>query len=111
AAVIETILTGSPSKGAIAGGLSALATAIYGLVTPLFKQLVGAPRPLTWGEEMCRTFVSLISVGCIASALGNRHVFNHLPMLAMIWGMITYLNPSRCNLHSTNIVVLYPNYQ
>lgn len=108
--IIETIFfTGNLSKGAIAGALSALATTIYGLVTPLFKELVGN-RPLTWGEEMCRTFTAIIGTGCVAAACGNSSILNNLGSLAILFGVIIYIDPARCNLNSTNRIIIFPIY-
>src|ERR1700724_1635887 len=57
--VIATVASGHPLPGLICAALSATATIIYALVTPLFKLALGENRNLTWMEEMIRGGVSM----------------------------------------------------
>jgi hypothetical protein len=107
--VIETIFTGSPQKGVVAAALSALATAIHGLISPLFKRVIGQQQ-LTWGQEMCRTFMAIITAGCIASAYGNNSILNGLFILSVIHGFASYKDASRRNLNQADWIVVFPSY-
>ena len=108
--VIETIFTGSPQKGVIAAALSALATAIHGLVSPLFRKVIGHQQ-LSWGEEMCRTFFAIIGAGCIASAYGNNSILRDLFVLAVIHGFVSYIDPARRDLNRTDWIVVSPSFR
>jgi hypothetical protein len=109
--IIETIFTSSPSKGVTAGALSGVATAIYALVTPLFRQLTNGRMHLSWGEEMCRTFTAIIGAGCVAAAFGNKSILQNSFMLSIIFGLVIYLVPERGNLNHTHRIVVFPSYQ
>src|SRR5947208_935997 len=83
--VLETIFEGDPVKGIAAGAISAIASAIHGLVTPLFKLLTGGRTQLTHGEEMCRTFVGIIGAACMeTAATGRKSIFNKLIFLSIL---------------------------
>jgi hypothetical protein len=106
--IVETIFTGSPAKGVASAAVTALATAIYALVTPAFKELFNSTH-LNWGGEMCRTFTAIIGAGCVSAAFGNRAILDKIGFLAIIWGIITYANPLRGDLNSTQFLVLFPS--
>lgn len=111
ACIVEIIVEGRPSQGLIVGALSALTTAIYGLVTPLFKDLVGQNRTqLTWGEEMCRTFTAIIGAGCITAVCGNSTILKNLVGRACLYGVVNYMNPTRGNLNSTSMICIFPDF-
>lgn len=107
--IMETIITGNVTQGLIVAGLSALATAIYGLVTPIFKWLNGGSK-LSWPEEMCRTFTAIIGAACVARAFGNHSIFQKLPSIALVYGIAIALVPSMRCLHSTNWMVIFPKF-
>lgn len=106
---IATVVRQDPIKGLIAGSLSALATAIHGLVTPFFKQLTGG-RDLTWGEEMCRALTGVITAACVASAFGNTSIFQKLIVEGLFFSFITWLEPSRCSINHASAVLIFPTY-
>lgn len=106
--IVETICTGSPGKGATAAAVTALATAIYALATPFFKYLFNSAH-LDWGGEMCRTFTAIIGAGCITAAFGNRVILDKIGFLALLWGLITCINPARGDLNRTSFLVLFPS--
>jgi hypothetical protein len=106
--IVETIFTGNPAKGVASAAVTALATAIYALVTPAFKNLLNTTQ-LEWGGEMCRTFTAIIGAGCVASAFGNNAILDKIGLLALIWGIITFANPTRGNLNQTHFLVLFPS--
>lgn len=105
--IVETVVSGKPANGVAAAAVSALATAIHGLVSPLFRQLIGRNQ-LSWGEEMCRTFTGIIGAGCIAKAMGNNSVLEKLMPLAFIYGFITYADPSRRDLSRADWMPIFP---
>jgi hypothetical protein len=102
--IVQTLLTGNPSRGMTCAALSGLATVIHGLVSPLFKTLAGHSH-LTWGEEMCRTFIAIIGAGCVAQQFGNSSIIKNLGVLTLFWGFITYIEPSRRNVNSCNWLI------
>ncbi len=106
---VATVIRTDPIKGLIAGSLSAVATAIHGLVTPFFKRLTGG-RDLTWGEEMCRTLTGIVTVGCAAAVMGHSSIIEQLPGMGLIFGIVTYLDPSRCSIHNAAMVWIFPRY-
>lgn len=107
--VLRSVMRNDPRSGIIAGVLSATACAIYGLVTPLFQK-VCQHNPLSWSEEMCRTFTAIIPSGYIAAALGDRSIIDSLFVLSIIYGLITYIQPERCNIKSAHWITIYPEY-
>lgn len=110
AMIFETILSnGNLTQGALAGSVSALATAIHGCVSPLFKQILGN-RPLSWGEEMCRTFTAIIGAGAVAAAFGNSSILQRLTGLAIGWGIINFAFPQRRDINAADWMILIPNF-
>jgi len=107
--VLRTITSGSLHQAAVAAGLSALATAIHGLITPIFKSLTGKTQ-LTWGEEMCRTFIAIISAGAIAKAYGDNTILSNLTGLALLYGFLTYAHPQRRDLNTTDWLPIFPKF-
>lgn len=107
--VLETIVSGKPSQGLVSGGMSALATAIYALITPVFKRL-GAPPQLSFATEMCRRMFSVISAGCVMKAFGNDSVLQRLVALTIIEGLLVALSPSQSDLNATHDITIYPNF-
>ena len=113
--IIETITSSNPTRGLVAGLLSALTTAIHSFVTPFFRKFTqnqnqNQNQSLSWGGEMCRTFTAIIGTGCIAAAFGNDSILKKLYPLAVIYGVVTALNPSRGDLNSADWIPLFPNY-
>lgn len=107
--IVETVFTGSPARGAASAAVTALATAIYALVTPTFKYL-SSTTYLDWGGEMCRTMTAIIATGCITAATtGNRVILDKIGTLAIIWGFLTLLDSDRGNLNMTNFIALFPS--
>lgn len=106
--VIRAISTGNLSQAAAAAGLSAVATAIHGLVTPLFKTLTGGRTQLTWGEEMCRTFVAIIGAGGVAKAFGDDTILKNLTFLALLYSFLTYADPARRDLNHADWIPVFP---
>lgn len=107
--VMEVIFTGDPKFGALAGAVSGLATAVHGLVTPLFKRFVNG-QDLTFGEEVCRSFVAVIIAGSIAAACGHASILQKLSFEAIWCVLLTYMQPSRCSINSTAIIPIFPRY-
>lgn len=105
--IIRTVTSGSPQKGVVAAALSALATAVHGLISPFFKQIIGRNQ-LNWGEEMCRTMGSIIITGCVAAAYGDRSIFNSLVGLSIIYGFLTFMDPARCDLRRADWIPIFP---
>ena len=107
--VLETIVSGKPSQGLVSGGLSALATAIYAAITPIFKRLGCAPQ-LNFGEEMCRRMISIIAAGGLARAFGNDSILQKLVALTIIEGVFILLVPEQCALDATHDITIYPKF-
>lgn len=74
---IQTVATGNPTFGLVAGSLSIMATVIHAVITPLFRQITQKWQ-LHWIEEMIRGSCALVGMGCIAIAFGNAKVLDHL---------------------------------
>lgn len=108
--VVETIVSGNLNYGAIAAGLSATATAIHGLVTPIFKKITGGRMHLTWGEEMCRTFTAIIGAGAVAKAYGNNSIFDKLVFLSLLYGFLSYVDPHRRDLSRADWIPIFPRF-
>ncbi len=87
--IFRTFIKNDVKLGLMGGILSLTATAIYGLVTPLFKRYTGATQ-LSWEGEMCRTMTALISTGCIAQALGDRSIFQNLARTGIIYAVYNF---------------------
>lgn len=108
--VIETVVSGNPVVGLVTAGYSATASIIHGLVTPLFKLVIGQDRLLTWHEEMLRGCISYIATGSIALALGNPAVLNVLFISAVFYGLKVILRgDSWRSLDSANWLVVFPS--
>ena len=106
--VMETILCGNPRQGLFVGVCSALATAIYGCVTPLFKQMVSPRTRLSWTEEMGRTFIPIIVTASIIAVFSESSTLKNLPMYAVIYALVIYNNQTRRNVNSANWVCIFP---
>jgi len=107
--VLHTVLTGNLYRGAVGAALSALATAIHGLVTPLFISVTGKTQ-LKWHEEMCRTFFAIIGVAAIAKACGDNAILSNLPFFALLYGFCNYADQSRRDLRSTSWILIATRY-
>lgn len=108
--ILQTIFTGRPSDAAAAGILSAIATAVHGLVTPLFKNLTNNKLELSWAEETCRTLIGFIVVGYISANFGNSAILYNHRFLTLAWSLISSLQPSRRKLDSANWIIVIPNF-
>lgn len=107
--VIETIFSGKPSQGLVTAGLTAIATAVYALITPIFKW-VGCPPQLDWPEELCRRMISIISAGCVGQAFGNDSILQRLISTALIQFLIG--SDPRCStLNSVNFISIFPDFK
>lgn len=103
--VIRTIATNDFRLGLIGGCLSVTATAIYGLVTPLFKRY-SKTSYLSWQGEMCRTLAAIIGAGLIGQyVFRDRSILRNISISGIIYGILTYLDPNRRNLNQTNWVI------
>lgn len=102
--IFRTFIKNDFKLGLIGGILSLTATAIYGLVTPLFQRYPFAIN-LQWEREMCRTMTALISTGLIAQVLGDRSIFENLARTAIIYAVYNQ-SPQRQNLSDTNWTIV-----
>jgi len=107
--ILRTILRNNLRLGLIAGVLSAIATAIHGWVTPLFQRIIAHRHQLTWGEEMCRTCVGIITTAYIAAACGDISLLNQLYIDGLIHGLCHFIDDSRRDVRDTNIILLFPS--
>ncbi len=95
----------------IAGALSAFAVAIHALVTPIFKKIIGNRQYLTWCEEMCRSFIAVITVGLAAAAFGDRSVIKGLFTYAVLYGLLTCIrDEDRRNINNAGWFGIFPDY-
>ena len=106
--IVRTINSGNPVEGVVLGACSALATLIHGCISPLFRQMVSPRQQLNWGEEMCRSMIGVIAVGCLTAAFGNRTLLNSLMIDALFIGILNYMQPARCNVNSTDWLLVGP---
>lgn len=101
--VLYSVVKSNPRVGLIAGALAATATGVHGLISPLFRKFLGH-KNLSWGEEMCRTFMAIIPTGYVAEAFGNRSILPGLFVLGLIYGVVNYMDPTRRNTDSANVL-------
>jgi NhaP-type Na+/H+ or K+/H+ antiporter len=106
--IIQTIVTGQPSQGAIVGTVSALAAAIHGLVTPLFREFFNRKQEQNfhWTEEMFRTATAIIGAGCVANACGFPYILKKLGAFAIVYGIWNELVPPRNKANSANPFII-----
>jgi hypothetical protein len=100
--VISTVLSRNPVVGILGGAIAITATAVYALITPLFRWFIGQRRQLTWGEEIVRTAISAISVGTICAAFGNRSILDSLFVTAVLQIAFT---PDRTDVNRTKFLI------
>jgi len=103
--ISRTILKNDLRVGLFAGVLSAIATATHGLVTPLFQRIIGHRNQLTWGQEMCRTCIGLITMAYVAAAFGDISLINELVVYGFLYGFVNFADDNRKDLRSTNILL------
>ncbi len=106
AGVIVTIVKNNPSDGIRNGILSAVATAIHALVTPIFKKVIGERRNLSFNEEFCRTFIALVTTGYISLAFGYPEIIQGLFVLSIFNLILIDRNPGRHNINQSAFVIV-----
>lgn len=101
--VVASYLSTDLKTGIIAGTLSALATLIYGLVTPIFRE-ANHNNTLTWNQEMARTGITFLATLGIASIVGQRSFFDttHLVSMTIFYGLLNLIDDSRRAIHRTS---------
>jgi hypothetical protein len=109
--IIGTILTGQTSNGAIFGAVSALATAIHGLVTPLFRRIFDREKEFNWAQEATRTFTAIIGAGYIARVCGFPLIPTNLNAFTrtLTHGIVNVLFPERYGANRVNGIYILPS--
>ncbi len=103
--IVGSVFSFNLKVGISSAALTALATGIYGAVTPLFLHLTQGRTQLDWNEEMLRTCTALVGTAVIAQAFGNSSVLQRISGIAICYGLLTYFNPQRGDLNHTNWVI------
>lgn len=106
---IRFLVSGNVYAGLSSGSAAALATAVHGLVTPVFVKVFAYKARLTWEEEMCRTTIALIGSGYLASAFGDTTVLTNHFGLTILYGLWNHIEPNRRDLDSAAWFGIMPN--
>ncbi|MBX9587528.1 MAG: hypothetical protein K2X50_09765 [Gammaproteobacteria bacterium] len=69
--VLESLTLGNPYGGLYCGSVSATATAIYALITPLMRSLANGRAQFTAIEELFRAGVACITASMLVAAVTN----------------------------------------
>lgn len=103
---IGTIVTANPLVGVIHGSFSAVATAINGLVTPLFKQFSGNNTHLTWNQNILRTAVSTIGGYSVMVAFGFKYDAIYKLMSRILLNILINSDASNNQFAKTNLMFI-----
>lgn len=96
------IFTGNPVLAIGCGILSATATTIHAISTPLFKNIKTGSQ---WGNEMLRGGVALTLTYCISMALGGKLAVKKLAISLFAYGILLVANPSENTGHAHRFLI------
>jgi hypothetical protein len=107
AGVLYTVLNNNLQIGFAAGAISATASAVHSLLTPLFNHL-NEGRDLSWAGEMARTFTAVVVTNFLIESYGFQIRSQTLWLNALIYSFLNR-DTQRRDLNSANWIVIFPS--
>lgn len=99
------LLTGN-AEGALACGVAiAVATSIYALVTPIFKDFLNRTE-LTIPEALLRKGISMLAGWAVGTLVGYHPSFHKIVIISIMGLLITVIFPEKRNLSISQLVVV-----
>lgn len=89
--ILTVVIEKNLKAGLICAALWASATAIYGIISPLFAKFTNRER-LTFNEEMCRTLLPIIFVAAVAKGSGHDRPLKTIGITACFEGLRVYFS-------------------
>lgn len=103
-AVVQVLITGDPRIALLRGTTAIVASAIYSLITPIFKQYC-VRHHLSFGQEFFKKTIAIIGAGALASSyFGDIFVMRTLLAHCFLNGIFQNKEDRRYNLSPTIII-------